>query len=121
MVDLPERIEALGARVAVDEWTWACAHLAPSSDLAGRYLGLALPYGLEARARAMRALEEPRRLDGWVLVTSPFGASNLERVGFPRWLGRPVLALEADARRPLSGADLLRLEAFHRGLQEARA
>ncbi len=118
--DLPEHIERLGARVVVDEWTHACAFIEPSATLLQRYLRFALPYGLAARARAMRALEAPRRLDGWVLVTSPFGASNLERVGFPRWLGVPVLPLEAETRRPLSGAEVLRLEAFARARLEAR-
>jgi hypothetical protein len=118
--DLPEHVERLGARAVVDEWTYACAFIPPSATLVQRYLRLALPYGLAARARAMRALEVPRRLDGWVLVTSPFGASNLERVGFPRWLGLPVLPLEAETRRALSGAEVLRLEAFVRARLEAR-
>lgn len=121
LTDLAERLEAAGARLAVDEWTYACAFVEPSNDLLGRYLGLGLPYGVAERARRMQALEGPRRVDGWVLVTSPFGASNLERVGFPRWLQRPVLSLEVDARRPVAGADALRLEAFLRGLLEARA
>jgi len=120
LTDLPEHLERAGARVVIDEWIHACAFVAPSAGLVDRYLGLGLPYGLEARACRLRAFEEPRRVDAWVLVTSPFGASNLERLGFPCWLERPVLALEADARRPLAAADVLRLEAFLRTLREAR-
>lgn len=116
--DIGARVEALGGRVVHDEWRAAAAFSRLSDDLVSRYMDLHLAYGLTARVEALRAIERARRLDGWLVITSPFGASNLERVAFTRRLGRPVLALEVQDAGALDEAGLLRLEAFSRRLRD---
>jgi hypothetical protein len=112
--DLPEALEASGFRLVADEWLCACAFLEPAASLVERYLALPLPCGLASRSAALARLERERRVEAWVLITSPFGASNMERMYFPRALSRPVLCLEAERRGPVGAAERLRLDAFRR-------
>jgi hypothetical protein len=118
VTDVGARVEILGGRVVYDEWRAAAAFTRPSDDLVSRYTDLHLAYGLTARAEALRAVERERRLDGWLVITSPFGASNLERVAFTRTLGRPALALEVQDAGALDEAGRLRLEAFFQRLRD---
>jgi hypothetical protein len=111
--DLPVQVEALGGRVAWDEWGAQGARLARGREPAA---ALAAWPALEPalRLRAIRDAAARTGARGVILVMEAFTGALLDEAWLRGHLGLPLLALDAEAPGPLDSNRRLRLEAFLR-------
>jgi benzoyl-CoA reductase/2-hydroxyglutaryl-CoA dehydratase subunit BcrC/BadD/HgdB len=111
--DLYDFIEALGARVVLNEmqrqFTMAdCL----DCDLLEQYRRYTYPYQLAGRLTDLREQIALRGIDGLVHYTQAFCFRQIYDLLIKRHLDLPVLSLEGESPGPLDARSRLRLEAF---------